>query len=221
MYKRYLLFFGYTIFIIFASSFITSAYFHHYVINQPAPESLIFVSADKVKNSPIKDDDAIIELFSYACHYCEANEDQVAELEKNLPVGARLVRLHVNGDEKSPMTAFAPLFATLTVMGIEAQHRSAAYQAAIKDNLDLTDERRLRGWLKANGIDEAEYAQARGSAPVQQLLAYMTAVSRHYPIGATPSFIVNKKWLAVQDREFPAFSEQLLSLLQHDKPLEP
>ncbi|MGA9616802.1 MAG: DsbA family protein [Serratia proteamaculans] len=221
MYKRYLLFFGYTVFIIFTSSFITSAYFHHYVINQAEPESLIFVSADKVKNSPIKDDDAIIEVFSYACHYCEVSEDQVAELEKHLPVGARLIRLHINADEKYPMTASAPLFATLTIMGIEAQHRSAAYQAVIKDNLDLTDEKHLSGWLKANGIDEAEYAQARGSEPAKQLLDYMTAVSRYYPISATPSFIVNKKWLAVQDREFPAFSEQLLSLMQHDKPLEP
>ncbi|CAI1720516.1 Uncharacterised protein [Serratia entomophila] len=53
------------------------------------------------------------------------------------------------------------------------------------------------------------------------MLGYMTAVSSYYQINATPSFIVNRKWLATQDRDFPAFSKQLLSLLQHDKPLEP
>ncbi len=48
----------------------------------------------------------------------------------------------------------------------------------------------------------------------------MTKVSGHYKIKATPTFIVNKKWMAVQDRDFPEFADHLLSLLQHDKPLE-
>lgn len=119
------------------------------------------------------------------------------------------------------MAAFAPLFATLTIMGIEAQHRPAAYRAIIKENLNLADDKQLSAWLTANGIDEAAYQQARGSERVKELLAYMTAVSRYYQINATPSFIVNRKWLALQDREFSAFSRQLLSLLQHDKPLAP
>ncbi|MEW7000437.1 DsbA family protein [Serratia ureilytica] len=169
----------------------------------------------------MQDDNTIVEVFSYACHYCEVNESGVAELEKRLPAGAKLVRLHLSDDSQAGMAAFAPLFATLTIMGIEAQHRPAAYRAIIKENLNLADDKQLSAWLTANGIDEAAYRQARESERVKALLAHMTAVSRYYQINATPSFIVNRKWLALQDREFSAFSRQLLSLLQHDKPLAP
>ncbi|CAI0867459.1 Thiol:disulfide interchange protein DsbA precursor [Serratia entomophila] len=221
MYKRPLLFIGYTLIVIFASSLMTSVYFHKYVMTAPAGESLRFITAEQTENSPLKDINAIVEVFSYACHYCEVNEGNIAELEKNLPVGTRLIRLHLNDAEQSGMAAFAPLFATLTVMGIEARHRPAAYQAIIKDKIDLADKAQLARWLQANGIDEAEYAKAKDSEQVSTMLGYMTAVSSYYQINATPSFIVNRKWLATQDRDFPAFGKQLLSLLQHDKPLEP
>ncbi|AUY16451.1 MULTISPECIES: DsbA family protein [Serratia] len=221
MYKRPLLFISYTLVIIFASSFLTAFYFKHYVMQPPVAESLSFIAPEKIEQSPLQDDNTIVEVFSYACHYCEVNESGVAELEKSLPAGAKLVRLHLSDDSQAGMAAFAPLFATLTVMGIEAQHRPAAYRAIIKENLNLADDKQLSAWLTANGIDEAAYQQARESERVKELLAYMTAVSRYYQVNATPSFIVNRKWLALQDREFSAFSRQLLSLLQHDKPLAP
>lgn len=221
MYKRPLLFISYTLFIIVAACFCTSAYFYHYVIPQSEEESLSFISPEKVAASPLKDDNVIVEIFSYGCHYCEMNEANISGLGKVLPAGARLIQLHINNEEQAGLAAFAPLFATLTVMGIEAQHRTAAYQAIIEENDNLADKNHLNRWLKANGIDQAEYDKAHDSEQVKALLAYLTSVSRYYRVNATPSFIVNRKWLAVQDREFPAFNKQLLSLLQHDKPLEP
>ncbi len=59
------------------------------------------------------------------------------------------------------------LFATLTVMGIEAQHRPAAYRAIIKENLNPADDKQLSARLTANGIDEAAYQQARESERVK------------------------------------------------------
>ena len=199
--------------------FFDRLYFKHYVMQPPVAESLSFIAPEKSNKARCK---TIIPLSksSYACHYCEVNESGVAELEK-FTGGAKLVRLHLSDDSQAGMAAFAPLFATLTVMGIEAQHRPAAYRAIIKENLNLADDKQLSAWLTANGIDEAAYQQARESERVKELLAYMTAVSRYYQVNATPSFIVNRKWLALQDREFSAFSRQLLSLLQHDKPLAP
>lgn len=221
MFKRPMLFISYTLFIIVTTCFLTSLYFKHYVINQSREETLSFISPEKIAQSPLKDGNTLVEIFSYGCHYCEVNEDSIVELEKKMPVGSQLIRLHINNEEQAGLAAFAPLFATLTVMGIETQHRAAAYQAIIKENTNLADKNHLASWLKANGIDQGEYDKARDSGSVKALLAYMTSVSRYYQINATPSFIVSRKWLAVQDREFPAFSEQLLSLLQHDKPLEP
>ncbi|ASM13598.1 thioredoxin domain-containing protein [Serratia marcescens] len=81
------MFFSYTLVIIFASSFLTALYFQHYVMASPAPE---FISPEKIEQSPLQDDNAIVEVFSYACHYCEVNESGVAELEKRLPAGTPL-----------------------------------------------------------------------------------------------------------------------------------
>lgn len=186
----------------------------------PVAESLSFIAPEKSNKARCK---TIIPLSKSSLMPATIVKSTKAAWPswKKFTGGAKLVRLHLSDDSQAGMAAFAPLFATLTVMGIEAQHRPAAYRAIIKENLNLADDKQLSAWLTANGIDEAAYQQARESERVKELLAYMTAVSRYYQVNATPSFIVNRKWLALQDREFSAFSRQLLSLLQHDKPLAP
>ncbi|WP_072077794.1 DsbA family protein [Yersinia alsatica] len=206
--------------VILISSLITTAYFHYFVLNQDTQETLFSVSSSDVENSPIKDDKSIIEIFSYGCHYCAINEENVAQLESRMPEGTRFIRLHISSDKTSGLGRFAPMFATLSVMGIESQHRASAYKAVLEDNIDFSDNSKLEAWLKANGIDVAKYQQVRQSSEVKELVAYMTAVTAHYKVDATPTFIVGKKWIALQDREFPAFSDHLLSLLEHDKALE-
>ncbi|CNK93571.1 putative thiol:disulfide interchange protein [Yersinia frederiksenii] len=213
-------FIGYTLLVILISSLITTAYFHYFVLNQDTQETLFSVSSSDVENSPIKDDKSIIEIFSYGCHYCAINEENVAQLESRMPEGTRFIRLHISSDKTSGLGRFAPMFATLSVMGIESQHRASAYKAVLEDNIDFSDNSKLEAWLKANDIDVAKYQQVRQSAEVKELVAYMTAVTAHYKVDATPTFIVGKKWIALQDREFPAFSDHLLSLLEHDKALE-
>ncbi len=213
-------FISYTLLVILISSLITTAYFHYFVLNQNTQETLISVSDSEIANSPIKDDKTIIEFFSYGCHYCAINEENVAQLEKRMPEGSRFIRLHISSDKTAGLVRFAPMFATLSVMGIESQHRQSAYKAVLEDNIDLSDNSQLENWLKANGIDVAQYQQASQSEEAKALLAYMKAVTAHYNIDATPSFVVGKKWIALQDREFPAFSDQLLSLLEHDKALD-
>ncbi|AJJ09986.1 DSBA-like thioredoxin domain protein [Yersinia rohdei] len=213
-------FIGYTLLVILISSLITTAYFHYFVLNQDEQETLFAVSNSEVENSPIKDDKTIIEIFSYGCHYCAINEENVTQLENRMPEGTRFVRLHISSDKTTGLGRFAPIFATLSVMGIEPQHRQSAYKAVLEDNIDLSDNSQLETWLKTNGIDVAQYQQVSQSAEVKELIAYMTAVTAHYKIDATPTFIVGKKWIALQDRKFPAFSDNLLSLLEHDKALE-
>ncbi|WP_049613768.1 DsbA family protein [Yersinia pekkanenii] len=206
--------------VILISSLITTAYFHYFVLNQDTEETLVSVSNSEIESSPIKDDKTIIEIFSYGCHYCAINEENIAQLEARMPEGTRFVRLHISSDKTGGLGRFAPMFATLSVMGIESQHRESAYKAVIEDKIELSDNSQLEAWLKANGIDVAEYQRVSQSTEVKDLLTYMKAVTAHYNVEATPSFIVGKKWIALQDRAFPAFSDQLLSLLQHDKALD-
>ena len=223
MFKRPLFLVIYTLAIIVISSLVTTAYFHYFVLNQnQASEQQALMAADeeKVKSSPITENNTIIEIFSYGCHFCAVNEENVTKLEARMPAGTQFIRLHLSNSQSNGLASFAPLFATLTVMGIEPQHRASAYNTVIKEKIDLSKSENRDKWLAENGIDLTAYNAASQSQEVAELLSYMTKVTDHYDINATPTFIVNKKWLALQDRDFTQFGDHLLSLLQHDKPLE-
>ncbi|MGL5388011.1 MAG: thioredoxin domain-containing protein [Enterobacterales bacterium] len=223
MFKKPFYLFAYTLLVIIISSLITTAYFHYFVLNQnsgPEQQALTMLGEDDIKNSPINKDNTIIEIFSYGCHYCALYDEDVSKMEARMPAGTQFVRVHIANLNNDGLASFAPLFATLTVMGIEPQHRASAYDAIIKQKIDLSNPGIRDQWLTKNGIDIDAYNKASQTPQVTELLNYMTKVSGYYKIKATPTFIVNKKWLALQDREFPEFADHLLSLLQHDKPLE-
>ncbi|WP_202913971.1 thioredoxin domain-containing protein [Serratia sp. 3ACOL1] len=212
----------YTLVVIIVSSLMTTAYFHYFVLNtNDEQQSLVAFDNNNANNSPINEDNTLIELFSYGCHYCALNEENIDKLEARMPAGSKLIRLHINNEQMNGLASFSSLFATLTVMGIEPQHRQSAYDAIIRDKVDLSNPKNRDIWLQEQNIDLAEYSRVSQTPQVKALLSYMTDVTRYYNIDATPSFIVNRKWLALQDREFPEFADHLLSLLQHDKPLEP
>ncbi|MGG6121063.1 DsbA family protein [Pantoea allii] len=211
---------AYTVFVAVISALITTAWFHTFVLNQNSDaeqQVLTSLSTDKLDKSPIADGDDIIEIFSYGCHYCEINEKNVDELEKRMPPGKKLVRLHLSLDSQAGLARYAPVFATLEVMGIEEAHRQSAYDAVMKDKIDLSDATQRDAWLEKNKINVAEYHKVSQSDDVKARLDYMTRVSQYYDINATPTFIVAKKWMAIQDRDFPAFSDKLLSILETGK----
>lgn len=219
MKKRTLLVLAYTIFIAVISALITTAWFHTFVLNQTSnseQQALVSLPANKVAKSPIAEGEDIIEIFSYGCHYCAVNEKNVAALEKRLPAGKKLVRLHFNLDKQGGLARFAPVFATLQVMGIEEAQRENAYQAVIKDKVDLGDPEQREAWLEKNKINVSEYNATRQSAKVKDLMDYMTRVTQYYEINATPAFIINKKWVALQDSDFSTFADKLLTLLKTD-----
>jgi thiol:disulfide interchange protein DsbA len=213
----------YSLFIAVISALSTTAYFHAFVLNkneQSAQDLLTSISADKIANSVIKEGEDIIEILSYGCHYCAANEENVQQLEKRLTTGKKLVRLHISYEDQSGLGRYAPVFATLDAMGIEAKYRESAYQAVNKQSIDLGDTTQLNAWLKSNEINQDEYNKARQSPAVNKKLEYMTQVTRDYKISVTPTFIIAKKWVAIQDRAFPNFADQLLSLLNTDSAVE-
>lgn len=220
MKKRILPLFAYTVFVAIVSALITTAWFHAFVFNQKGDveqQALVSLAAEKVVNSPLVGGEDIIEIFSYGCHYCEVNEENVDMLEKRMPAGKKLARLHFNLDGQGGLARYATVFATLQVMGIEEAHRKSAYDAVIKRKIDLSDAAQRDAWLAENKISVAQYNRVSQSVKVKELMDYMTQVTRYYNINATPAFIVAKKWVAFQDSDFPVFSDKLISLLETEQ----
>ena len=225
MLKKSLIIFVYTVVIAAISAAITTTYISTYYAltskaeNDDAHRDLIQLSQSRLDASPIKEPNTIIEFFSYGCHYCALHEDNVNALAERMPEGSRLLRLHLTLPG-SGLSRYSSVFATLTVMGLEEQYRQQAYDAVLKDKLDISSEAIRSAWLQKVGIDVAAYNRASASQAVKDLEKYMADVTAYYEVRATPTFIVNKKWIALQDRKFPAFADNLLSLLQHDRALE-
>lgn len=213
--KKWLALSAWSVLVAVISALITTAYFHNFVLVTALPaektQALRELTDSQISASPAEEN-SIIEVLSYACGYCAARENDMVQLERQLPAGKKLIRIHLAGGNNN-LARYADIFATLTTMGIEQEYRDNAYFAVLTKRLDLSDQTVRDEWLKNNGIDPRLYQQASTAPETQALLDYMQAVSQYYDIKATPMFIVNKKWIVIQDRPAPEFREYLLSLL--------
>jgi 2-hydroxychromene-2-carboxylate isomerase len=212
---------GYSLFLIIISSLMTVLCYHVFVFNTFATndnqtQAFQELPAGQIIDSPIAEDNSIIEVMSYGCHYCAANEENLTEFAKQLPAGATFRSIHIT-DEANGLAAFASVFATLEVMGIEEKYRDSAYNAVITRNINLSEPQALDAWLKKNDIDLAKFKRAQKSAEVKQRLDNMASITKFYKINATPMFIINKRYIVAQDREFPEFAQRMKQLLEKDK----
>jgi Predicted dithiol-disulfide isomerase involved in polyketide biosynthesis len=212
---------SYSLFLIVISSLMTVLCYHIFVFKTFAADdgqtqAFREVSAEYVANSPIKEQRSIVEVMSYGCHYCAANEDNLAEFARSLPPGSTFTSIHIAGND-SGLAAWAPIFATLEEMGIEKTVRDSAYNAVITRNVNLADEKTLADWLAENNIDTAKFNALRQSDAVKKRLSEMAAITTHYNINATPIFIINKRYVVAQDRDFPQFAERMLQLLKEER----
>lgn len=212
---------GYTFMVALVSSLITVLCYQIFVFNSfsqdsSAVDSLRKIDSKIVASSPIKNEISIIEVMSYGCHYCASNEEDIERFAATLPADSTFEVIHITG-EGGGLAVYAPIFATLEIMGVERQMRDSAFNAVLIRGINLTDDEVLNGWLKKNNIDIEKYHQVRQSEAVSERLEYMKKITDHYDINATPLFIVNKKFVVAKDRQFPEFGGYLRGLLTEEK----
>ena len=212
---------GYTFLVALISSLITVLCYHIFVFNtfsldSSQPSALREIDSATVASSPIKNEKSIIEVMSYGCHYCASNEEDIEKFAGTLPAESTFEVIHITA-ERNGLAIYAPVFATLEVMGLERQMRDQAFNAVMTRGINLADDEALNGWLKKNNIDVEKYHQVRQSKAVTERLEYMAKITELYDINATPLFIVNKKYVVAKDRQFPEFADYMRQLLTQDK----
>ena len=212
----------YTLFVIIASSLMTVLFYHIFVFNsfsnnENQDSSFIEFTDQQVQLSPIKEDNSIIEVLSYGCHYCAVNDENVNQFTKTLPEDVTFKVVHLNTGNGAGLAAYAPIFATLEEMGIESNFRTKLYNAVINNKIELTKTDILEKWLKEQGIDTAEYTNVSQSQAVQARLIHLADITQYYQISGTPAFIINKRYVVYQDRDFPEFTAYMIELLDKSK----
>jgi len=208
---------GYTFIVALISSLITVLCYQIFVFNtfslsSSSLDSLRKVDSAIVSSSPITNENSIIEVISYGCHYCASNEEDIEKFAATLPADSTFEVIHITG-EGSGLAVYSPIFATLEVMGVEHQMRDSAFNAVLTRGINLADDDVLNGWLGKNNIDVEKYHQIRQSKAVSERLEYMKKITDHYEINATPLFIVNKQFVVAKDRAFPEFGDHMRQLL--------
>lgn len=208
----------YTLSIIIASSLMTVLFYHIFVFNsfsnnENQDSSFIEFTNEQVQLSPIKEKNSIIEVLSYGCHYCAVNDENVSQFAKALPEDATFKVIHLSTNNGGGLAAYAPIFATLEEMGIESNFRTKLYNAVINNKIELTKADVLDNWLKEQGIDTAEYSNVSQSQAVKARLKDLTEITQYYQISGTPAFIINKRYVVYQDRNFPEFTTYMIELL--------
>lgn len=211
-------FIGYSLFLVVISALITVLFYHIFIFKSfsssgNAQATFIELSAEQVENGPIKDANSIIEVMSYGCHYCAVNEDNIARMVRTLPEGITFTAIHLTKDG-SPLAAFAPIFATLEEMGIEKDKRDAIYNSVITRGVNLADNSVLEAWLVKNDISIDRYESVRQSEAVKHRLNTMAAITQYYNVNATPTFIVNKRYVMTQEGTFEEFARKMVNLIE-------
>lgn len=143
---------GYTFLVALISSLITVLCYHIFVFNtfsldSSQPSALREIDSATVASSPIKNEKSIIEVMSYGCHYCASNEEEIEKFAATLPADSAFDVIHITA-ERNGLAIYAPVFATLEVMGLERQMRDRAFNAVLTRGINLADDDALNGWLK-------------------------------------------------------------------------
>ncbi|HGN1705144.1 TPA: DsbA family protein [Providencia rettgeri] len=211
----------YTLFIILISTLMTVLYYQVFVFesfknNNESQQSFFEFSEEKVLLSPIKEDNSIIEVMSYGCYYCGLNNDAIMTFANQLPEGENFSAIHL-AKKYTPLAAYSPIFATLEEMNLESGLRADIFNAVLNENIDLKNKDELLKWLKQHNVDTEKYLEISQTPAISEKLEYMESIADYYNITATPAFIINKKYVVYQDRDFPEFTKYMAELLAQSK----
>lgn len=211
----------YTLFIILISVLTTVLFYHIFIFetfkdNSESQKTFFEFPLDKVSSSPIKEDNSIIEVMSYGCYYCATNNDAIMEFANQFSQDGNFSVIHL-AKKYTGLAAYSPIFATLEEMNIESELRSDIFNAILNENINFKNNDELLNWLKQHNVDTEKYLEVSKSSAVSEKLDYMESIAEFYDITATPAFIINKRYVVYQDRDFPEFTKYMAKLFEQSK----
>ncbi|MBP4044034.1 thiol:disulfide interchange protein DsbA/DsbL [Chromobacterium violaceum] len=138
----------------------------------------------------------VIEFFSYHCIHCYDDDPAFNAWSKTLPADVSFRKEQIVWQKS--MEGFARMFATFNATGTFDKLHRAAFDAQIKQRVDLSKPEQFTGWIKQQkGVDSAKLLQTYNSFGINAQVARATKITRDYQIQGTPTVIVNGKYVVV------------------------
>lgn len=135
----------------------------------------------------------VIEFFWYGCPHCYALEPLIEPWMKKLPRDTVFKRVPAVFNEQWGVAA--RVYYALETLGDEERVRRQLFDAIHKDNLKITDESAMAGWVGKHGINAEKYKAAYRSFTVETKLRRATQMTQTFRLSGVPTFAVQGKYL--------------------------
>lgn len=140
----------------------------------------------------------VVEVFSYACIHCYNLEPMVAAWEQTIPEDVDFHRLPLVTQRLLPL---AQAFYAADTMGVLDRVHMPMFAAIHEYGIDMTRREYVRRlFVRDAGVDEDEFMRVFDSFGVQSRVRQADARGRMYRILATPSIVVNGRYVTESGR---------------------
>lgn len=136
----------------------------------------------------------VVEVFSYACIHCYRLEPTLETWKQTLPADVDFRRLPL---VSSRLEDLAKAFYAAESLGVQKQLHMAIFEAIHEHGIDMTRRDYLRRWFEREAqVGEDAFNEAFDSFGVQGRVRQADAQARSYRISATPTIVVNGRYVA-------------------------
>ena len=140
----------------------------------------------------------VVEVFSYACIHCYNLEPMVAAWQQTIPDDVDFHRLPLVTQRLLPL---AQAFFAAETMGVLDRIHMPMFAAIHEYGIDMSRREYVRRlFVRDAGVDEEEFVRVYDSFGVQSRVRQADARGRMYRIMATPSVVVNGRYVTESGR---------------------
>jgi thiol:disulfide interchange protein DsbA len=134
----------------------------------------------------------VLDFFYYGCGYCNELRPRLESWQKRKPED--VVFRHMPVLRRESWAPSAKLFFTLQAMNAERLH-GVAYASYHEDDLDMRQESVIAEWASRQGLDAEKFMSIYRSDETRQKVERARKITADYEIQATPSLVVDGKYL--------------------------
>ncbi len=135
----------------------------------------------------------VIEFFWFGCPHCADMHPRLQAWLQHKP--ADVLMRYEPAIFRETWADGARLHHTLQALGELERHAGAVFEAVQLEELDLGNAASVLAWVKRQGLDEARFVAAWGSATVLAQTARSADTGRLYQLRGVPTFVVDGKYL--------------------------
>ena len=140
----------------------------------------------------------VVEVFSYACIHCYTLEPMVAAWQQTAPDDVDFYRVPLVSQRLVPL---AQAFYAAQTMGVLDRVHMPMFAAIHEYGIDMSRREYVRRlFVRDAGVDEDEFTRIFDSFGVQSRVRQAAAQARMYRILATPSIVVNGRYVTESGR---------------------